>query len=315
MMSDDAWRDFWTGESQAAGAVGGAHAARIDDEWRRRLAAIDVGPDAVIVDIASGSGVALANAFAVFAVHGPGDRLFMALDISEHALQSARRRVPGAHAVACHGDSLPLADGAASLVLSQFGIEYAGFDAFAEAARVLAPAGNFCSLSHFRGGAIEAECAENSRLLGAMFETRIFEAAEKALAAAFWRRARNLSPAVGAVEEKSLARAIKASADLIRAAPQSAARRTLERFLSDLDRLSARRLAYHDRDALGWVAGMKASLTAYSDRMISMRNAALGEPDIRRIADIFEAAGRRFEAAPLSLVDGAPSAAWVISVR
>lgn len=315
-MSDEAWRDFWSGDNESSGAIGGALAVRIDAEWRARLAGCEVPSKAVIVDIASGSGAALSNAVAAISRRSAGTCRFLALDISENALRSALRRVPDAHAAACRGDALPLATDGADIVVSQFGIEYAGVDAFAEAARILAPEGTFCSISHFKGGAIDAECAENSRLLNAVFQTKLFERAEKALAASFNRRARNLSPAVGAIEEKLFAKAMKASANEIAAAPQSAARRSLERFVSDLDRLSVRRLAYRDADALGWISGMKLSLSAYRDRMASMQNAALGDQEIRRVAAIFEGAGnRRFEASPLALVDGAPPAAWIITAK
>jgi len=315
-MSDEAWRDFWAGDNEASGAVGGAHAARIDAEWRTRLAACDVRPNAVIVDIASGSGAALSNAVAVLSPRGGANHLFLALDISENALKSARRRLPEARAAACRGDALPIPTGGADIAVSQFGIEYAGPGAFAEAARILAPKGSFCSISHFKGGAIDAECVENSRLLRSVFKTGIFDAADKALTASYERRARSISPAAGAGEEKSFVRAMRISTREVQAAPQSAARRALERFLSDLDRLSVRRLAFRDADALGWISGMKMSLAAYRDRMTSMQNAALGEREIRRIAAIFEGAGnRRFDASPLALVDGAPPAAWVITAR
>jgi SAM-dependent methyltransferase len=218
--------------------------------------------------------------------------------------------------VAADAATMPLSGACADFVISQFGIEYAGSGAFAEAARLLAPGGRFCSLSHFSGGAIDKECAQNERLLTAVENVRLFGAARATLSASFSGRTRRDPKPIDPVLDSAFAEALGKAANAVRAAPVLAARATLDRFLGDLTRLSARRFAFDPDEALGWLTGMEASLSAYLGRMRSMRAAALGRDKIDAIAAQFRAAGlEAIRAEPLSLDDQKPPAAWAIEAR
>ncbi|MFN3958380.1 MAG: methyltransferase domain-containing protein [Parvularculaceae bacterium] len=309
MAQEKAWQDYWTG-GDGDEAVGGPHRHKLAARWTDFFAALASAARApLVVDIAAGRGAALRNAMTALG----GSGMFLALDYSPAAAASAQRALSPAMAAAADAGALPLADRCADAVISQFGVEYAGFVAFAEAARILAPGGRFCSISHYRGGAIDAECAENERLILAACAPPLFEAARRALAESFRRRARGAPDLVDPALERALAEQIGASAATVRTAPPSAARATLERFLPDLSRLSARRLAFEATDALGWLDGMEASLGAYLGRMTSMRAAALDQDAVARVASSFSDRGLvDVRANPLFLDDNRPPAAWVI---
>ncbi len=312
MAEEEAWQEFWAG-GDGGEAVGGAQRHMLAARWAAFFsdAPRDRGSP-VVVDIAAGRGVALAEAMQALRSAGT----FLALDYSVAAAAAAQRALSPAIAAAADAALLPLRDRCADAVISQYGVEYAGVGAFSEAARILAPGGRFCSISHYRGGAIDAECAENDRLIVAAASQSLFKAARRSLAETFRRRGRGAAPLGDVGLDRVFSAAIGEASRTVASAQPGAAKATLARFLDDLARLSARRLAYDANDALGWLAGMEGSLGAYRKRMQSMRAAALDQPSIERIGAIFAQSGLvEFRAAPLHLDENRAAAAWVIEAR
>ncbi len=310
MAEEKAWAEYWEA-GEGGEAVGGAHRHKLVAQWAAFFAppASPTSRTSLIVDIAAGAGVALAAAIEAKG----GEGFFLAVDFASTAVKSALRAHTAMIGAAADAARLPLRDACADFVISQFGVEYAGAGAFAEAARVLAPGGRYRSLSHYAGGAIDLECAENERLLGVLEQTRIFAAARQTLEASYRGRSRRNPAAIDQPLDAKFAAALARAASAVRVAPASAARATLERLLADLSRLSARRLAYEPADAFNWLGGMEASLGAYLKRMQSMRASALGRADIDAIGGTFAAAGLTgFRAEPLILDENRSPAAWVI---
>lgn len=310
MADEKAWSEYWGGAGGAE-AVGGAHRHKLADRWAEFFARAETRTaDApVAIDIAAGAGVALQAAISAY--RGAG--LFVAFDYSAAAVASAVNAHKAAHGVAADAARAPFATGCADFVISQFGVEYAGDGAFAEAARLVASGGKFYSISHYRGGAIDLECAENEKLLVAVEKTLLFKAARATLAASYARQSRRDPKPIDLALDSAFATALGKAASAVRAAPARAARATIERFLGDLTRLSARRFAFEPADAIGWLGGMEASLGAYLGRMRSMRAAALDRGKVDAIGAQFQAAGLNgFRAEPLFLDENNPPAAWVI---
>lgn len=313
VAEEKAWDEYWGG-ADGAEAVGGRQRHKLAAHWAGFFseALRSTRPFPVIIDIAAGAGVALTAA--VNAVEGAG--LFIALDYSASAVASACKARVQFSGVAADAAKLPFSSGAADIVISQFGLEYAGSGAFDDAARILRSGGFLRAISHFSGGAIDAECALNERLLLAVRQTRLSDAARIALKESYGRRKRRDPAPTDLSAEADLSAALAAAGNLVRAAPTGAARATLERFLTDLARLCARRLAFEPAEALGWIDGMEASLGAYLKRMQSMRASALDRLGVDAIEAQFRAAGLTgFRAEPLYLDDNQPPAAWMIEAR
>lgn len=313
MAKEQAWQEYWEG-GEGPEAVGGPQRARLAATWALLLRGqpIRASGAPVVADIAAGRGAALKNAIEAFGARGS----FVALDFSPAAARSAAAALPGSIAAAADAACLPLADRSIDLAISQFGIEYAGLSAFTEAARIVHAKGRFCSISHYRGGAIDAECAENERLLLEVKLNGLTISAHATLDASFAARSRRDANPIDARMDAKFASAFARTKKSVDAAPPSAARATLERFLADLMRMSARRMAFDAKDALGWIDGMEASLDAYLRRMQSMRASALGTAEISEIGRRFSEAGLAgFRAKPLILDETRPPAAWVIEAR
>ena len=79
----------------------------------------------------------------------------IASDISQSALDIVKRRVPSAKTVCCSCDDLPFENHSLDLIVSQFGIEYAGVSAFGEAVEKLAIGGRLVFLCHYQDGYID----------------------------------------------------------------------------------------------------------------------------------------------------------------
>ena len=103
-----------------------------------------------VLDLASGAG-------SIYA-HLPEGHTFQlsATDISDVALEALQGRFPGVSTVVCSADDIPLDDASFDAVVTQFGAEYAGMSAFAEAARLVAPGGKFIGLCHIQDGYIDS---------------------------------------------------------------------------------------------------------------------------------------------------------------
>lgn len=313
-MEEKAWAEFWAGGGKGEEAIGPAHRAALADRWREFFLSMpQSGATEVIADIAAGSGAALKNAQAAL---GKTKSSLIALDTSPSAAAAAATSIPGAIGVVANAASLPFADRTVSIVISQFGLEYAGAEAFREAARVLAAGGHFCSIAHYRDGAIDRECAENERLLREYFSIRVAKAARTALEKTFKRRRRFAAQLWDDKAEGRFKSEGEAAIRLVDAAPPSSAKRTLQRYLDDMFKLSARRLAYDEPDAMAWIEGMEESLASYLRRMQSMRAAALDAAAIQDIASIFARLDvEGFDASPIILVQGQLPAAWKILAR
>ncbi|MBB5517242.1 methyltransferase domain-containing protein [Amphiplicatus metriothermophilus] len=310
------WQDFWQGGGKADQALGGAaQRAFLERFWTAFFDDAPVGPRPAVIDVAAGSGAVVARARRLLSARGVSP-LCLAVDYAPAAAAALRREAPGAFPLVADAARLPFRAGAADIVVSQFGIEYAGLAAFAEAARILAPGGVFRAVAHYKHGAIDAECGENARLLKTVEDTGLIGCARAALAATYERLARKARPLADSRAEAALRAAARKAADAISAAPDFAAKATLGRFLGDLDRLSTRRLAFEPREALAWLDGMAASLAAYRQRMEAMQAAALDRSSVDAAARTFADAGFvDISARPAAFLEGGEPAAWLIGAR
>ncbi|MEQ1930580.1 MAG: class I SAM-dependent methyltransferase, partial [Parvularculaceae bacterium] len=160
--------------------------------WREFFESRPFGAGDLVLDIASGAAPIARQCADVLA---PRRRpRFVCADYAPAAISAAKRLLSSAtpagggapigfSGVVCDARRLPFVDGSFAAVVSQFGLEYAGPEAFGEAARVLAPGGAFCSVIHARGGAIARECADNARDVGGALDAGLIRRARETLRA------------------------------------------------------------------------------------------------------------------------------------
>lgn len=275
--NDQGWADYWQQDGDSGevfvNSKGERHPA-LADYWKNLF---KYWPkDARVIDLASGAG-------SVFA-HLPENHSFNlhAADIAEEALQALSSRVPGVTTTVCSAAETPFEDGSFDCVISQFGVEYAGIDAFTEAARILAAGGQLAALCHIEDGYIDSN--NKSHLEGAILarDSGFIDLSLGLTQAAFSKSAADMASSEAAF--MPVARAMTKAAE---ASPSGVHAHLLQGFMQ----LFQDRNAYDESDITGWLEGMRGELTKNIDRLSRMRAAASSEEDIEIIEKNLMSAG------------------------
>ncbi len=166
----EAWGAYWAASRSAACLPGAPPEveAWLSDGWRRFAAGLP--PGARLIDLATGAG-------AVVAVIGRARRDLELLGVDSAELPAGRSGLMGG--VDCA--ALPFADGAFAAVTSQFGVEYAGDAALAEAARVLAPGGRLRFVVHHAASRAVAHNRARHDAIAALGDAGLFRLARQAV--------------------------------------------------------------------------------------------------------------------------------------
>lgn len=269
MANAEGWSDYWREEGRKGevfvDADGNKHPA-LTQFWQQKFE--DLPTDARIVDIASGAG-------SIFAELDSLDKYELhANDLSPAAIELLTERMPSVTAIVAGAARLPYDDGSFDLVVSQFGIEYAGEAAFGEAARLVSADGRLVALVHYRDGHIDrrnaaeldaARIARDGDFIGhAIAVTRAVYAED---AAAFEQSFSDFGPA-----EKALAAAHDAQDHGVHAHLYAGFRRLFEN-----------RAQYDESDITDWLEAMRGELDRSIERLQTMREAALDREAVARI--------------------------------
>jgi SAM-dependent methyltransferase len=310
------WDAFWRRTREAAAyRGGGAQEALLATFWRRLFdGAFAVGRRGRVIDIACGNGAVLRQAAEAIDRAGRGPATIVGTDRSAAALGDLRRRAPGALVAVADARRLPWADGAFDLVTSQFGLEYAGIDAFAEAARLTSRGGVLAAVVHCRDGAMYRENAANHEAMVALGESRLLDHLKATFGAEADHKAGK--GALGAVSqartELAVAQAgMRARLDALRT---EAAGGVVLRILDDVGYMSGRMHAHDPAEVMAWAERMASEAEAYRGRMAAMLAAAVDGAGLDKLAGVLEGRGMRprvREAMALGSADGR-AAAWAL---
>ncbi len=275
--SGGGWSDYWTNDG-AGGEVfvnpkGEKHPA-LTRHWQQIFA--DLEEKAQVIDLASGGG-------SIYA-HLPESHGFdlHAVDISREALEMLVGRIPGVTTAVCSADSVPYDDGLFDLVVSQFGVEYAGIEAFSEAARIVATGGRLTALCHYKDGYIDS--CNRAELAGAILakdsgfidkSIAVTEAAFSGDTDAQKKTVTAFTPA-----EKLLAEAVDKDQSGIHVHIYRGFRQLFEH-----------RHQYIVSDITTWLTQIRDELDKTIDRLTRMCGAALSKDDMDRVCEILGAQG------------------------
>ena len=257
--SADHWATYWEegraqGEVYTRGDRQGNPA--LEAFWKGRLKD-SAGP---WLDIACGAASVLR--------HRSAAGLDVALDVAPAALRKLETEMPSLRGVTGDAANLPFADGAFMHVASQFGLEYAGTQAFAEAGRVLAPKGRLALLCHVEGSTIHQRSQAELAALDTMADVAFMSRAEAALRAAY--------------EQDEVAFVASAKAFMEAERPVVAQLETgvgglAQHAYAGFRQLFEHRAQYARADALGWLAATEAQLEETRLRLSAITEAALNE--------------------------------------
>ncbi len=296
------WANYWSGrEAGQTGEVLAGTGIENHDELSAFWNAVFVEPQTgIILDLACGAGSAIKHATA------SDSNLLIGLDISSDAILAARAKVSGLTGMIAAADSIPLADGSVSHVISQFGFEYSNrAEAAAEISRTLAPGGKFTAIVHLKGGAIAEECEGHLAKADLISSSGYFTAVRHLFNSAFEFDAAPTPELKQRVADAGteFSKAQSVLAPIIKEGGIAG------RLHAGARQLFERRRAYLPTDISTWLDQMAHETDAYSGRMRGMLSAAIDETEARSIVSTIASGGdQHVEALPLSGQD----AAWVL---
>jgi len=305
------WHTYWLGaEDAAAFSAGGTSHPLILGFWANFFAEISQDRDSPkIIDIASGNGAVVECARSAAPALLTD---FTCLDISDAAIRTLEGRFPGVNGIVADARSIPLESATVDLVVSQFGLEYAGPDAIDEILRLLVPGGRLALLLHHRGGGIYRQCAASRDAIESMLEARFIPHAIDVFEAGFLA----YSGGDGAdydAKAKEFLPAIRALESIMREHGQHVADGTIIRLYKDVRTINGRLQHYDPAEVLGWLKRLEHEAQAYADRMASMCAAALDEAAFRGLYDKLGNRGFRIErAAALEIPERDVPLAWAL---
>lgn len=286
-VADD-WDAYWRSGQCAPGAGrGGLHDEALGRFWSQvidRALARTPGP-VQMLDIGCGSGAVARYAAAFGRAHWRGaDLRVYGLDYSHAALVDARKRSPQVSCVASDAASVPFGDRTFDLITSQFGIEYAGPEALAEAARVLRPGGLLAAALHVRDGGIYRECQINRQAVDTVRDCNLLGFFRQVVQAFHHAREGVADKAALHAAYTKLADAVAKTEQVLGRWGRAVATGLVFRLCSDVVHMARRIHAYESQQLIAWTDFMADELRNYSQRMTSMLQAALDREMVDRLA-------------------------------
>ena len=275
------WRQFW----RSAGSSLASEAVRLPvlhKLWAEILIKIPSPADgAPLLELAAGSGSVSRH---ISKIPHLAASTQLALDASVEALSELRC---GETAIIGDLNCLPFTQRSMHLITSQFGVEYAGLDGFANAVDCVSVGGHFAFVMHLSDGVIHEECVSNRRLIGHFLESSFLPVAQGLINTStgaqlnpdHHEKAQMFRQTLSGVEQL-----------LISANDGQAKDTLLQVYNAVADMVEAPRhyeAAVVDR----WFSKTHAELTGYAQRMDQMCRSALSEQDRTAMTQLAEMRG------------------------
>lgn len=306
------WDTYWqgTGDVAAFGAGGVAHPA-IAAFWREYFTALSGEQRPIhLLDVATGNGALLELAASILDAEAT---TMSCVDISQAAIDNVAQRYPNITGHVADAVSLPMDSEQYDAVISQFGVEYAGLDAVAEAGRMVAPGGQLVLMLHIVDGIVHRECqaslaaierlqAANFIPLAMDFFKQGFAAVQGADRRAYDDAGTQLSPAVQEAEA------------IMQEFGEGVAGNTIASLYADVGRIHSKLPQYDANDVQTWLETHQRELIAYAERMTSMAKAAISAEQFQAVAEQLRSNGFTLEqAAALSAQGEDVPLAWILA--
>lgn len=265
------WIAYWRGRDVAP--TGAAASPEIRAFWRACFGdAFSRRGPLRILDMACGDGVLARLAADVAGSGRSAERIsYFSSDLSFHALSAH----PGGLRIVADASAIPFKPQSFDLVVSQFGIEYAGADAILAAAEQVRPGGQLALVLHLADGLVAAYSRACLHALERVQDSGILKQA---------RQAFDLEHTGATVDIRSRAGLLWAEVEALGQQARDA-QLFIGRMLGDLTALSERADAYPPDEARRWIDHQSGEVEAYRARMASMLRAALSADDIAELSE------------------------------
>lgn len=305
------WDAYWRGTHENAAHREGGPQEEVLARFWAELFSSEAGQAISMLDLACGNGAVTGHAI------GTGiSAAKHCVDFSQSALLELQKRYPETLCAVADAGRLPWKDGQFGLVVSQFGVEYAGGEALLEAGRVVAPGGCLAAILHLEGGGIYRECDHNRQVVEAMNGLSLLTLAHSAFTAGYALNRGEVTVEKFKSAERAFTPAVRGLEDILRRYGSNSADGLPQQLYSDIASMYQRMSAFEESDVLDWIDGMEKELAAYLGRMQSMIEAALGQSELHSLMGLL--AQRGFEQSSPRVLHMGPAsepAAWAIVLR
>ncbi len=321
VMNAAHWDNYWQGRAskQSGNAlveVGIENNHALKMFWIETFSEINASDK--IIDLACGAGSVLEHA------HSLGLSDLTGVDVSQEALNVMREKIPPAIGICAQVDDIPQADNSFDLIVSQYGVEYAGdrsklLQSFREMRRILRSKGRITIIAHAKNGVIYDGC-ETSLNNSKRIEDSGFMKVTKDVISTLHgnetqRKSRDL--------QKQMTRLNQAAEPIMNWLSTSDTQKDeFARFayhiLQSSHKLITNHNAYSRADSLNWISSIQSELDAYEGRMVSMTTAALTQAEISDLIKKLNKDGDELTFAPTEEFKFGTSqkrAAWVIRAK
>lgn len=285
----DDWDKYWSGVGGiGAFTDGGVSHPAITAYWQhyfRTLSASPANESLKIIDIAGGNGALIETAGQIY---GDEQLAITSLDLSPAAIQQLTKRFPHVNGLVADANAIPLQDNSTDLVVSQFGIEYAGAGAIDEAIRIVNPGGNIALMMHCENGVIFHESRINLTVIQRVLDSHILPLAKCFFSArtelhrggnkqrqSFQAQAEQFCVALGVLEHCMSEFGTGAAGGFV------------HKLYNDLANVHEFFGRYVLNEVLDWLSNIEVELEAYKGRMQAMLDAALAVDEFNEVTEKF----------------------------
>lgn len=285
------WQQFWQQDSGTQSVLTnqeGVTASVITRHWQEL--AKRCGPINTLLSVACGSGSELVDFFSQRPRSADADCQCIATDISEQALVKVQQRLnhlfPNLSLTLLAEDAgqLEQIQQAPDLIISQFGIEYAGTDAVAACCRLLAADGRLSLVLHYRDGVLDRQTQQQIKGLYLCLEGGFLVAAEGVV--------RALSTNDHALIQQAIATFQPTEQRLHEFASTYPAAQA-SKLYADVRQLLSEAPKYGFDDLLSWLEDTKHKAHLHQQLLHQMHEASLNQAGITRLVNVCEEHGIR----------------------
>lgn len=306
------WDSYWKGVSLAGEDLGGVRHPAVSAFWEDLFECIDTDYSRPrLLDLGTGSGALVQQA----QVAVPESRI-TCVDRSEFAIEFVTKRFPNVAGITADAAALPCANAEFDVLVSQFGVEYAGLDAVADASRLVDDGGLLAFVMHHHESLIHEEYTRDLDAIGRFIASRFIEHAVEMFQAGF--NARDGGDRAPYEEAGSrLKPAMKAVEAIIDQYGESVANGTVATIYATVARIHQQLARYDAGEVVAWATQMDNELVDYRERIESMLGAALRAEDFNEICQTLGSRGMRLiRSAPLRWPGEDMPVAWaLVAVR
>ena len=289
MKSEQSWDNYWTETQNKSGQKFSAIKSELVERyWQNEITQLDKQfLQGNVIEIACGNGELLNQ---VIQLPNISKSQLYATDISLSALINVKERLNVEHRFISDAAKLPLENQQFSLIMSRYGSEYAGKEAFSEMLRIAAPTAQVMLLMHSVNGEIYQECKRNFDAINDTISSSFFPLTRDLFQSAF----SVMKGADQGLYQQSASNFLSAKSRVEHHITQFGTNITagfLPNILNQILDIHDRIEYYNSVELDNWLAKLELDIEAYKARMKSMLNAALSENDFDNLKRKFETEG------------------------